>query len=444
MHPHAHKRGLQPIDKTARHFGSLLTAGPFPVKVGDEDRPETWRWFFPRPADAQKAGRTDITLRPVPLAESDENQRLCSLPVPLNYMVASTCTPTKDRPEPWWSKQAFSAYLDDDPGRISGAGHLLKDCELSVTEHEVGIGIDEVTGAQDGERIYSAHYLRMREEWRLGVVADCLDKGENGQDKLTDLISELFRGGSGHIVVGGQQRLCTARLHEWGAKQIPLPLGKQDSFPSLDHEGSKRWLLKWVLLTPAIWPEIVAGEILKKNDRGEESGRTMVEKHTGGWLPNWVAEQTTALEGESIEAGDVLLRAGPGVEKSRRKGGQPGARIKARLVAAIVPKPIVVTGYALSNEDLAENDRPGAKPTHLAVPAGAVYYFEAETAVGPDPALHAKNLAATLNWHGAVPPQQPANAIKNRRSTIMGEKGFGLGVCAGWTPFPITLSTPTN
>ena len=72
----------------------------------------------------------------------------------------------------------------------------------------------------------------------------------------------------------------------------------------------------------------------------------------------------------------------------------------------------------------------GAKSTHLAVPADAVYYFEA----GPNPELdttaeqEAQKLAAALNWHGDT----AGTTIKNRRSTLLGEKGFGLGVCGTW------------
>jgi CRISPR-associated protein Cmr3 len=92
----------------------------------------------------------------------------------------------------------------------------------------------------------------------------------------------------------------------------------------------------------------------------------------------------------------------------------------ARLVAALVPKPIPVTGWALPND----SDRPegGAKSTHLGTPAGAVYYFEA------DSQEQATALANALNWHGAT----AGTEIKNRRSTLMGEKGFGLGVCGTW------------
>jgi hypothetical protein len=79
--------------------------------------------------------------------------------------------------------------------------------------------------------------------------------------------------------------------------------------------------------------------------------------------------------------------------------------IKAYLVAAIVPKPLVVTGWALSQEE-AERPEGGAKSTHLAVPAGAVYYFEAETE------RDAIALAAALNWHGDA-----QSAIRNPQSS---------------------------
>ena len=88
-------------------------------------------------------------------------------------------------------------------------------------------------------------------------------------------------------------------------------------------------------------------------------------------------------------------------------------------------QPIVVTGWALPNH----TDRPdgGAKSTHLAVPAGAVYYFEAEPDANQGPG-NAIALANALNWHG----DSKGTEIKNRRSTLMGEKGFGLGVCGTW------------
>lgn len=110
---------------------------------------------------------------------------------------------------------------------------------------------------------------------------------------------------------------------------------------------------------------------------------------------------------------------------SQGRGYLSKPNLAARLVAAIVPKPIPVTGWALPNEsDRAEG---GAKPTHLAVPAGAVYYFQAEPDLKGGPG-NAAALASALNWHGTT----EGTDIKNRRSTLMGEKGFGLGVCGTW------------
>jgi hypothetical protein len=131
------------------------------------------------------------------------------------------------------------------------------------------------------------------------------------------------------------------------------------------------------------------------------------------------------FEGEALRAGEVLLLDGAGREKARRKSLLAGRRIRANLVAAIVPKPLVVTGWALPDEH-GENERErtgGAQSTHLAVPAGAVYYFEA------DSVDEARKLAAALNWHGS---ESNPTTIKNRRSTLLGEKGFGLGVCGTW------------
>lgn len=157
--------------------------------------------------------------------------------------------------------------------------------------------------------------------------------------------------------------------------------------------------MKWVLLTPAIFPEI-----------GD---------HKGGWLPSWVRQTDGQV---MLKAGDTA-RADREGRESWRKRVAALPEISARLVAAIVGKPVPVTGYALPHE--AAETTGGAKPTHLAVPAGSVYYFECENEAA------ANSLAAALNWHGIG----DSFAIRNRRSTLFGEKGFGLGVCATWSFF---------
>jgi hypothetical protein len=103
---------------------------------------------------------------------------------------------------------------------------------------------------------------------------------------------------------------------------------------------------------------------------------------------------------------------------------QAGEAIEARLVAALVPKPIAVTGWALPNEVTGEEG--GAQSTHMGVAAGSIYYFETGSM------QEALKLAAVLNWHG----EGDGATVINRRSTLLGEKGFGLGVCGTWSYFP--------
>lgn len=432
-HDHHTREGRRLTD--ARKFGSLLTAGPLPVQIADkEGRPQKNPiWFFPRPKDAQLNGNVAVTLRPVlSLTKTDDDPWLgSSLPDPLEYAVANTQPPDKEAGgEPWISSAAFEAYLADsvpdskrpvNPSR----GDFLFDTDLADIEQAIGIGIDPATGTQDKTNFYSANYLRLREGFRLGLFAEAMDKVNGDSNSKRDLLKLLFNDHPQSIIVGGQQRICSAERTDIPPGGLPLPRG-------LTGAGEFRRLpngtcaVKWVLLTPAIWPEIPD----KKKDGAAQN------PHPGGWLPNWVFldwDRDKRDPRPNDRNGQVLLTAGPGVRKAARTGGVTGADIAARLVAAIVPKPIVVTGWALgdpnSQSEIAnqKSEIPsGAKSTHLAVPAGAVYYFEAESPKA------AAQLAAALNWHGSG---TNSTSIKNRRSTLMGEKGFGLGVCGTWKFF---------
>jgi CRISPR type III-B/RAMP module-associated protein Cmr3 len=382
---HQHRRGRSgKYSDEERHrdrkFGSLLTAGPFPVRIEGGTR----SWFFPRPLDA--AIFDSIIASYLPMSGD-----FCSssLPSPLQYAVANTTEPSKDPLKPWWNEAAWNAYLETPKASDStGQPEFKFDSDFSDAEHTIGIGVDAATGTQDGERFYSANYLRLREGWRIGMIAEANDKLDAEPERTRDLIADLFpnHGADTPIMVGGQQRLCSVRRH--GETIVPLPMGNTDGFAV--SKGKAR--VKWVLLTPAIFPQIGS--------------------HTGGWLPSWI---------DSV-SGQVRLLDGPGANAARRHNQRtPGKPIGARLVAAMVGKPVPVTGYAIDNG--LEDRAPGPKPTHLAVPAGSVYYFQA------DSETDARNLASALNWHGTT----NGTKIKNRRSTLMGEKGFGIGVCGTWT-----------
>jgi hypothetical protein len=202
------------------------------------------------------------------------------------------------------------------------------------------------------------------------------------------------------LVLGGQQRACQVRTldHRLLADLLPL---------SQPIENDR---VKWLLLSPAIYPRI---------QPGERQGREILA-HPGGWLPNWVCP----------ESGQVLLKKGG----TRRTEGESRENWRRRvramehfdccLVAARIPKPVVLTGWS-ERLHLLEDGQvdSGPRRTLLAVPAGAVYYFE-----GPDAPL----LAEALAWHGSRTENPSPDRFINRRSTLLGEKGFGLGVCGTW------------
>ena len=351
-------------DANGRSFGALTSAGPFPVCTTGAAH----TWFFPRPADADDSGKS--VLFPVrPMGAS-------SLPRPLKYAVGNTQPPSKHASKNWWSEGAMNSYLASAQRDALAARPFFKnDDDFSDPEHAYGIEIASETGTVVDGQFYSAHYLRLRPGWSLGVLSEARDKELN-----EDLIAKLLNGSGHQIIAGGQQRVCTAECQ--AMQQLPLPVGAAIT-------GTR---VKWVLLTPAIFPQI-----------GD---------HQGGWLPSWVDTN-----------GAVQLLDGPGKNAAKRRKVPEGKRIQATLVAAITGKPVPVSGYALPNMSDPDRQEGGAKSTHLAVPAGATYYFEADS---PEAA---QKLADALNWHGC---DHAPRTIRNRRSTLMGEKGFGLGVCSSW------------
>jgi len=391
---HPHRRGRSGVYSDApehrdRRFGSLVTAGPFPVCTNGADH----TWFFPRPADADDSGAAFL--------HPHGTNAPSSLPLPCRYPVVSAKPPSKETPKPWWSEGAWNAYLGS-PQRsdLAARPFFKKDGDFADTEHTYGIGINPDTGTVEEGQFYSANYLRLREDWRLGVLAAAPDKDFYHATHGNDLIRCLLNGHGTEIIAGGQQRVCTATLETGAIGRLPLPLGATGGFTQRDG----KWLVKWILLSPAIWPKM------------EGDG---IATHDGGWLPNWICPQTGAV---LLKSGDTARQKGEGREGWRERVRRLDS-LPARFVAALVAKPVVVTGWALPND----TDRPegGAKSTQLAVPAGAVYYFEAHSEKA------ANALANALNWHGAT----NGTEIKNRRSTLMGEKGFGLGVCGTWKPF---------
>ena len=362
---HAHcegvskRRDFAPENRTQR-FGGLATAGIFPVENG--------KWLFPRPADWREDDVQGAPLRPEP------SKGRSNLPSPLTHSLSNPCKPSKEESKPWWTKAALDSYL---AGFKPAADQTKSLSDLCDSEWQTGIRIDPERQAQDGEGIYSAEYLRLRQGVAAGFFA-ALPTKQNGGISV-ECIDHLFAGDSA-ILIGGQLRSCTVRASATPASDI-LPTGAAIT-------GTR---LKWILMTPAIFPAI--------------------EAHPGGWLPSWI----------NASSGSVQLLDGPGKNKAKRSGVTEGKPIPARLVAACVPRAVPLSGWSERIEAAkasGDNDNRGPRATMLAVPAGSVYYFEAESSDA------AQKLAAALNWHSST--------NFHRRSTLLGEKGLGLGFCANW------------
>ena len=400
------RRTGDPAKRT--YFQTLATAGPFPVR-GSE-------WFFPAPADAQPGGLS------LPL---DHDAGASDLPPPLRYPVVANALPSKESLHPWWSKTAWEQYLLH--GALPCLPQAIPNADLFAAEWTTGIGTNPLTGTQDGERIYSAEYLRLQESVRLGLWAT-LPEGIAREERLHRLFPDTEAAAQPTLIIGGQQRVCRVRR----VRDIPLGqcLPVSQGFAAL---GTR---VKWVLLSPALFP----------------ASKTQDQRpHPGGWLPTWIDPGSPDVPlADDPRAGTVLLRpirtkprTGEPVHRSERRSDSTQSLLgTCRLVAACVPKPIVVTGWteACHVPEPTEGDtlssgplRRGPRETRLAVPAGAVYYFECRT---PEAA---RELWTALSWHGSQGAD--ADAVLHRRSSLRGEKGFGLGVCGPWDPFPAPRPT---
>jgi len=355
--------------KRSERFGSLRTVGPFPVDQGGH-------WHFPRPSDLEDPG-DGISCAPLTDASPDGSSNLGQGLRPIGNLQAPE---KKDLPD-WLDRTAFNAYLR---GESIPPAACCGDERFFDAEHAIGIGIDRDTNTTRHGAFYSRAQLRFREHCGLAAYAETANNRKEDADILEQLFPE-----SGRIYLGGEARTCEVELSS-AAEFAELPRGPQ-------IQGTR---VKWVLLSPAIFPHL------------PESERRETE-HPGGWLPSWIDPCDLSVQ----------LLDGPGGKKAERLGLDPGRRIEAKLVAARIDRPAVITGWTNPGENTGRSEY-GARSTLLAVPAGSVYYFEA------DSDEDARNLAAALNWHGGE-----NRKTVNRRSALLGEKGFGIGVCADWTPF---------
>ncbi|MCP5517944.1 MAG: hypothetical protein H7A45_11890 [Verrucomicrobiales bacterium] len=366
-------------------FHTLATAGPFPVVES--------RWLFPAPADVLPEGG-----RLLPITEPSG---VSIPPSALRYALGSTELPSKATVVPWWSKEAVEGYLARGTGLPEG--RTFGSSQLFAGEWTTGIGTDPLTDTQDGERIYSAQYLRLREDVRFGLWATLPKNGPDGMDEMFPGSSDLAI-----LVAGGQQRFCHVQRQD-ADDDLTRLLPVSRPLPA----GCTR--LKWVLLSPAVFPSVPT------------------QGHGGGWLPTWIHPGDHGVLLNPVGTDPAVRRR----SRSERRRAEPDPDLRrCRLVAARIPKPVPITGWTEALHVPRRDDqeqpidggrRPGPRATQLAVPAGAVYYFECPTERA------ARLLWGLLSWHGDE--AQRVNRIVHRRSSLLGEKGFGLGICSCWEAY---------
>jgi CRISPR type III-B/RAMP module-associated protein Cmr3 len=350
--PRGHLRnGRRPFIVTEA-FRSLHIHGPFPLKTEAGGQ----RFYLPWPKDVvmQAKGDSAVLKRLSPVAQPTGRS---DLPPWLHPLVSEERAGKEVVPD-WMPLDSFIKTL----GAVE-PGAWQAEAALFDVEHRIGIGIDPESRSTREGQFYSAEHLRLRDHVSLWFSARLEgNRAENlGKSDLVHLVGQT-------LTVGGESRQCRLAAGK-PMPEIPRPRGR---------------LIKWVLATHAVF--------------------------NGGWRPNWIR----------AEDGHVLLRSGE-VERraaedrrSWRARVQQLPEIKARLVAACVSKPVPFSGWDLSlpagSGDQAASG--GPKPTLLAVPAGTVYFFEAET--------EADGAALVRALHGRT------------YSDFLGEKGLGLGFCGTW------------
>jgi CRISPR/Cas system CMR-associated protein Cmr3 (group 5 of RAMP superfamily) len=290
-------RGQTQVATTA--YQSLRTLGPFPWLGRDEQKPsEPTGLFLPVPLDAQVSEDNHIH----PLELQQQQAAVSSVPhlpcVPVSPIPASKKTRLG-----WWTPAQYAAYLD---GNLEANLPPLPDSAFWAAEHRLGLEIEPGTSAAKSGQLYSGAYLRPRKELRLAAWTALVRPRDNEAERLAKL---------SFLLLGGERRL--ARL--WPGHDTALPKAPLS-------EGNGPCLLKWALITPAVFAH--------------------------GWLPGWCKDNSP----QQRPAGEVCLRL-------------PG---RAQLVGACLGKPIPFAGWD------AVDGTP--KETRLAVPAGSVYYFLCESA----------------------------------------------------------------
>jgi CRISPR type III-B/RAMP module-associated protein Cmr3 len=383
---HAAGHDLQTFIAT-RAFRSLRTVGPLPF-IRPDGPPIVWQerhcgretgvqvhytgLLLPVPADAAfetrekaEAGPDGVecrwpdrpALRRLELWRDPDVPSQQTVRSPSDYrplcLPLATTPPDKHGPlAGWWSVSQYRAYLDPagSPRAREDNTHEffrpLPTTDLWQAEHRVGVQIDPASFAAADSQLYAGSYLRPDRLTHFLAWAEIADpaKASNGEAAARQRERQHLDA-LDWLMLGGEFRIARLRHRTDSGGDIPDPLGDLRN-PPAPLPGDGPCLLKWVLITPAIFAH--------------------------GSLPGWCADTAKARSHSPLPVGRVCLDL-------------PG---RAHLVSWCVGKPRTVSGWDL----LANDGRGAAKPTLLAVPEGGVYWFLCENR--PTAAA----LARKLHW----------------------------------------------
>ncbi|MBI4657928.1 MAG: hypothetical protein HY735_03605 [Verrucomicrobia bacterium] len=354
-----------------RAFRSLRIVGPLPFLAD----PFTWKEMKNgQPTGLQVTYQGPLLPVPLDLAFDDSRQHLRRLKLGRNPSVNSgeakevettepLCLPLATTPPDkhgqlhgWWTIAQYLACLEGESDSANGRFRPLPTDELWQSEHRVGVEINPTSFAAAEGQLYAGSFLRTHAHTRFAAQLDLGDAraAANGEAKQ---ISNLD-----WLLLGGERRL--ARVWQKKADNQPLPDFFADLItPPAPPVSGGPCLLKWVLVTPAIFAH--------------------------GSLPGWCVDTKKDRSAGPLPVGRVCFEL-------------PG---RAQLISWCLGKPLVVSGW-----DVVDGC---AKPTMLAVPPGSVFYFlcqDRETATA---------LAKKLHW-------QPRSDFYGEKGCGYGLVGFDV------------------
>lgn len=318
-------------------FRSLRAIGPLPWQ-------QDLGVLFPVPLDVARDGdkvaRLQLWCSPTGpwLQTTGESSRFSPLCLPL-----ATTPPDKHRQlRGWWTSVQMRDYLKGVVQRPAPGFSPTSTDSLWAAEHRIGVEIEPGSFASKEGQLYAGSYLRLDRHTRFVAWTEIADPSQaSGLEAEAREREREQLGALNWLLVGGEFRL--ARLWQSTEAGQPFPdyLGELAQTPAPAPDDGP-CLLKWVLVTPAIFAH--------------------------GSLPGWCADTKKDRLNGPLPIGQVCLEL-------------PG---RARLISWCLGRSITVSGW-----DVVEGR---AKPTMLAAPEGSVYYFLCENRAA------ATALAKKLHW----------------------------------------------